>query len=197
MSLAKAHLPTRRTLVTLILAIGILGVLFGTQLVSAASSSSIKLWDAVASYNTGPITSPALATVEASKSVFLDFSAGDTAILSSTPDGLGNIRTDNFITVNGVNVCPGGNCFAGASSIPPIDISSEIPIGVTSVLIEWRDYGGIANSTDIYLVTDAEILELICHVPPGKPSKEHEKLVGQKAADKHIAKHDGDRRGPC
>ena len=202
MNLAKAHFPTRRTLVTLILAISILGLFFGTQVVSAASGGSIKLWDAVASYSTGPTTSPALATVEASKSVTLDFSAGDTAILSSTADGLGNIRTDNFITVNGVNVCNGFvfdsifHCFTGGS-ISPIDISSNIPIGETTILIEWRDYGGTAESTDIFLVTDAEILELICHVPPGKPAREHEKLVGQKAAEKHLAKHEGDRRGPC
>ena len=116
------------------IAIGIVGAFFVIQGASANSVDSIKLWDAVASYNTGTVTSPALATVEASKSVTLDFEAGDTAILSSTPDGTGPIRTDNFITVNGVDVCVGGfvfdsiiHCFTGGT-IPPIDISSAIPI---------------------------------------------------------------------
>ena len=155
-SLTKARFPTRWGLVAVILAIGNAGAFLATQGASAASDGSTKLWGAVSPYSTGPVTSPALATVEASQSVTLDFSAGDTAVLSSTPDGTGPILTDNFITVNGVNVCPGGNCFAGGS-IPAIDVSSAIPIGETTVLFEWRDYGGIAESSDIFLVTSAEI----------------------------------------
>lgn len=127
--------------------------------------ASIKLWDAEPQFATTPfITDPPTFTVEASKSVILDFKAGDTAVLSSTPDGTGLILADNFITVNGVNICgvgPLDGCFAGSGLTPisPIDVSSAILIGETTVLIEWIDFGGVAASSDIYLVTSAEISE--------------------------------------
>ena len=137
-SLTKARLPTRWGLVAVILAIGIVGGFPATQGVSAATVSSTKLWDAVSQFNSGPATSEAQAVVLAAKSVTLDLSPGDSAVLSSTADGTGDILADNFISINGVNVCVGGdgtNCFLGGSGltpISPIDVSSAIPIGNTT-----------------------------------------------------------------
>jgi hypothetical protein len=37
----------------------------------------------------------------------------------------------------------------------------------------------------------------VCHVPPGNPGNAHAIMVSQKAADKHILKHEGDKLGPC
>ena len=73
-SLTKARFSTRWGLVAVILAIGIAGGFLATQGASAASVGSTKLWDAVSPYGTGTTTSPALATIEASQSVTLDFS---------------------------------------------------------------------------------------------------------------------------
>jgi len=38
---------------------------------------------------------------------------------------------------------------------------------------------------------------LICHRPPGNPSNEQEKCVGQNALDRHLANHPCDCEGPC
>ena len=167
------------------------GAFLATQAVSAASGGGIKLWGAVPIYTTDPVTIPPTFTVEASKSVTLDFSAGDTAVLSSTPDGTGGVLTDNFITVNGANVCPGGNCFIGPvplTAVSPIDVSGFIPIGESTILIEWIDFGGSAESSDIFLVTSAELV--ICHKGKNTIS------VSQNAVAKHIEKH-GDTLGAC
>jgi hypothetical protein len=143
-----------------ILAIGIVGA---TQVASAATVN-IKLWDAVPQFTTVPVTTPITETVEKHKSVKLDFAAGDTAVLSSTPNGTGPILADNLIRVNGVNICVGGAvgaCFIGTvplTAVPAIDVAAAIPIGETTVLFEWRDFGGVAQTSDIYLVTSAKIV---------------------------------------
>jgi hypothetical protein len=38
---------------------------------------------------------------------------------------------------------------------------------------------------------------LICHRPPGNPSNEQERCVGQNALDHHLANHPCDCEGPC
>jgi hypothetical protein len=120
-SLSKVRFPTLRGVVALILAIGLVGGFLGTQGVSAHSTTSNLLWSAVGTHSSVSTVLPA-ANIEASRSLTINWTAGDTAILSSTADGLGAIATDNFITVNGVNVCVlgdaipvvgGTNCYTG------------------------------------------------------------------------------------
>lgn len=65
-------------------------------------TGSTKLWNAASLNTSGSFT------ILESRSVIIDFSAGDTAVLSSTSDGTGPILADNFILVNGFNICPGG-----------------------------------------------------------------------------------------
>jgi hypothetical protein len=142
------------------------------------ATSSIKLFDAALTAGTGPGTSAAQALPYATRSIVLVKSAGDTAVLSSTPDGTGNIVIDNFITINGKNACEGAvgrlyfdSCFGPVldttlpvnvpvetvlTPIPPIDVSALIPTGTTSVIFELRDYGSIAGATDLYLVTTSK-----------------------------------------
>lgn len=133
--------------------------------VASRPSVAIKLWDADTDPSTGPVTTPELAAVLATNSVTLNFVAGDSAVLSSTADGTGDILADNFITVNGANICgpdPADGCFTWAVSlnpVPAIDVSADIPIGTTTVVFDWRDFGGSAETSDIYLVTTAKISE--------------------------------------
>jgi hypothetical protein len=133
--------------------------------VAPRSSVAIKLWDAATDPSTGPVTTPELAAILATNSVTLNFAAGDSAVLSSTDDGTGDILADNFITVNGANICVGGDlggCFIGPvplSPVPAIDVSGVIPIGTTTVVFDWRDFGGAAETSVIYLVTTAKIVE--------------------------------------
>ena len=115
------------------------------------NDASIKLWDADVKIDT-PFVDPAQAVLFASKLVTLNFSTGDTAVLSSTPEGTGPILADNFITINNIiRLEP-------VTPISAVDISAFIPNGQTPVLFEWRDFGGIAQSSDIFLVTSAEIV---------------------------------------
>ena len=100
-------------------------------------------------------------------------------MISSTPDGTGPIVIDNFMTINGENVCEGvpGQlepeiCFGPRidptepigvpietvlTPIPPIDVRTFIPVGTTIVLFELRDFGIIAGNTDLFLVTTGTI----------------------------------------
>jgi len=152
-SSAKAHFPTRWGLVGMILAIGIVGALLATQ--TASANNSIKLWDAVSSFNTFTTTNEASAIVLAGATVTLDFSAGDTAKLSSTSGGGTGVSVDNFISVDGVRVCASNIC-TGVTS----DISLDIDPGTTTIVIEWRDFGGSAQTSDVYLITSADILQV-------------------------------------
>lgn len=128
----------------------------------------VKLFDAIPTFRTGPLTSIGEAVPFASTSILLDFKADDSAVLSSTPDGTGPIIIDNFMTINGENIC-GENCFGPhirrlrddrpidtiLEPIPPIDVSAFIPVGLNSILFELRDFGVIAGNTELFLVTTA------------------------------------------
>ena len=146
------------------LLVGLISIGTGALQADDDDLNSVKLWSTA-----GLATSPGGTVIIATKSVSLEFEAGDTAVLSSTPDGLGFFFTDNFININGTNVCPGGSCFAGFVSpppfwfpIPPLDVSPFIPVGDDDgppVVFDWVDVGGIFASSDVYLVTTADIEE--------------------------------------
>jgi hypothetical protein len=38
---------------------------------------------------------------------------------------------------------------------------------------------------------------LVCHVPPGNPTNEHDICISPNAVPAHLSKHEGDRCGPC
>lgn len=94
------------------------------------ATSSIKLFDAALTAGTGPGTSAAQALPYATRSIVLVKSAGDTAVLSSTPDGTGNIVIDNFITINGKNACEGavGRLYFDSCFGPVLD--TTLPVNV-------------------------------------------------------------------
>ena len=168
----RKHLVS--TVVVLMIVIGSGTRDSGTSL-SAQPRVSIKLFDAIHAFGTGPVTSFGAAIPFATQSLILTFAPGDSAVLSSTPDGTGPLVIDNFIIVNGVNACGTAessheSCFGpvlnpdvplGApidtilTPVPPIDVSALIPVGTTSVVFELRDFGSIAGNTSVFLVTTA------------------------------------------
>jgi hypothetical protein len=143
---------------------------------------SIKLFNASPTFSTSLQTSPAEAIPFASTSVILSFKAGDSAVLSSTPDGTGPIVIDNFLAINGVNTCAGvanqafaDSCFGRIinpalptgvpiqtvlTPIPPINVSTFIPIGTTSVLFELHDLGVIGGNSELFLVTTGQRISM-------------------------------------
>jgi len=153
-------------------------IIDGSESLVLAQQVGIKLFDATPVFGTGPQTSPAEAIPFASTSLILGFAPGDTAVISSTSDGTGPIVIDNFVTINGVNACEGvtgqqfpESCFGPTvkpelptgvpvetvfTPIPPVDVSTFIPVGTSAVHFELRDFGVIAGNTDLFLVTTAK-----------------------------------------
>lgn len=124
------------------------------------------------------------------------FEDGDIAVISSTSNGRGAIVIDNFMTINGVNVCEGAvgqqfsdSCFGAIiqnpplggvgkpienilTPIPPIDVSGFIPKKGKQVLeVELRDLGVIGGNTDLYLVTTAKLPEIVTRRFAADPPK--------------------------
>jgi hypothetical protein len=129
------------------------------------------------------------------------------AVLSSTADGRGHLVVDNFIEVNGRNVCTGGavtgdgvaQCFDwpvvkdistpalnAYQPVPPVNVSGDMPRGRGTVTFALVDYGGIYANSDIWLVTDCVAYQkaAICH-KPGTPA-EKVLTVGVAALSGHL-----------
>lgn len=125
--------------------------------------------------NSGRIMTPSQAVRVATKSYVITCTEPYSAILSSTPDGLGKVLIDNFLTVNGTNVCPGGpnasaNCFSGSgnTSVNPINIARFLSKGKSMVTFDIMDWGSVWQNSNIYLVTSNCVIysrETICHNP--------------------------------
>jgi hypothetical protein len=140
-------------------------------------------------------------------SLLLSCRSHPTAVLSSTADGHGDLVVDNFIEVNGRNVCTGGSVPGGVEPcfnwptvqdigtpaldayppVPPLDVSGDMPArGRGTVTFALVDYGGIYANSDIWLVTDCIVHQkaAICH----KPGTRAEKVltVGVAAVSGHL-----------
>jgi hypothetical protein len=135
------------------------------------------------------------------------FEDGDIAVISRTSAlrevGRDFIVIDNFMTINGVNVCKGAagqqfpdSCFGAEklnsqdpgvkgkpiedvlTPIPPIDVSGFIPKGKQVLEVELVDSGVIGGNTDLYLLTTARLPEIVSRrfalVEPPKGSCEND-----------------------
>jgi hypothetical protein len=136
----------------------------------AAFANAIKLFDAVPVTNVGPITDPLKALSFGQTQLVLICPPVPSAIISSDVDGTGPVVVDNFLTVDGLNVCPPGsggfgNCFQsfhGGSSdasvaytgVAALDISTRIGSGSHVVNFALDDHGGLLGSSEIWLVTN-------------------------------------------
>jgi hypothetical protein len=129
-----------------------------------AQQFSIKLFDVRPTFGTGPVKSPAEAEPFAGRFLIFSFAPQDTAVVSSTPDGTGPIVIDNFMTINGVNVCEGvpsqlapESCFGpfiqdpanpGVIGMPIDTVLTPIPsIDVTSLLTSIGTCPGCPDGT--------------------------------------------------
>lgn len=135
-----------------------------------AFANAIKLFDAVPVTNVGPITDPQKALSFGQTQLVLICPPVPSAIISSDVDGRGAVVIDNFLTVDGVNVCPTGlggfgNCFQefhGGSpdaslaytGVAAIDISSRMSSGSHVVNFALDDHGGLLGSSELWLVTN-------------------------------------------
>lgn len=135
-----------------------------------ALANAIKLFDAVPVTKVGPNTDPQKALSFGQTQLVLICPPVPSAIISSDVDGTGPVVVDNFLTVDGVNVCPTGlggfgNCFQsfhGGSSdasmaytgVPALDISTRISSGSHVVNFALDDHGGLLGSSEIWLVTN-------------------------------------------
>jgi len=147
-------------------------------------------------------------------SLFLSCPVGATATLSG-PDA-GNLIVDNFLTVNGTNVCPddpnnpfNGSCFSNNfslntggqiedtfSGVAPIDISSLLITGNNLFTFNLVDAGLIFGSTEINLTTTCSQVYPVCHRNNGKKGQKTIFVGSQNAVNAHVTNH-GDTVGPC
>jgi len=129
----------------------------------------------------------------------------------SGPGG-GNLIVDNYLTVNGANICSSGsemNCFDYAFNdpidflgeimdvsyygVPAIDISNKITTSGT-YKFEVKDYGYTFGNNEIYLNTTCSFVSQVCHRDNGRRGSKT-LTVGGSAVAAHLAH--GDTLGPC
>jgi hypothetical protein len=178
--------------------------------VGALAQNTLKIFDATAISPTAGSFNPIRTNVFASQDVYLSCPLGGQpyAYLSGPNNGI--LVVDNFLKVNGNDVCPDEwNCFDSSFVSPmsaiglsmesayigisPIDISSQINgSGVYSFTLE--DYSYAYGNSDIYLHTSCSFGTQVCHRDNGK--KGWKTLsVGGGALSAHLAH--GDPEGPC
>lgn len=147
------------------------------------------------------------------------FTFGTTQIYLSCPmnptgyitgPGGGDLIVDNYLTVNGMNVCPnGGSCFSDASSldtggpientfsgVAPIDISSLLISGNNLYTFNLIDEGVIYGSSEINLATSCTQVYPVCHKDSGKKMQKTIYVGSLNAVNAHVTQHD-DTPGPC
>lgn len=177
------------------------------------AQSSIKLFDPVAitSSDASLLLTYDSATSFGTTQVYLSCPVGEKPQATLTGPYGGKLVVDNFITVNGKNVCD-GNCFSSAFANPvnylgestnssymgvdPIDVSSQIN-GSGLYTFSLMDYGYTLASSEVYLNTSCSIVPAasqICHRDNGNKG-EKTLTVGPAALSAHLAH--GDTEGPC
>jgi hypothetical protein len=177
--------------------------------VFANAQNTVKLFDAVETKDSDRSVpwSYSYALSFNSTEVYLSCPRNAEAILSG-PDG-GKLVVDNFMTMNGDNVCPMGRCFAGVfltpesgklvenayNGVDPIDVSSLLT-GSGIYKFELMDYGWVLGSSDIYLHTSCslEAVTQLCHRNFGSNGGRN-LSVAESAVSAHLAH--GDTQGPC
>ncbi len=144
------------------------------------------------------------------KEIYLSCPLGAQSTISGV--GGGNMVIDNFLTVNGVNVCPGGgesSCFGGTFNDPanflgemmevsyytiaPIDVSSQITTSGNYVF-SVKDISWTFGSSEVYLNTTCSFVPQVCHRDNGR-RVEKTLTIGGAAVAAHLAH--GDTQGPC
>jgi hypothetical protein len=125
----------------------------------------------------------------------------------------GNLIIDNFLTINGANICPGengqGSCFETTIADPydylgeiveipyvgiaPVNVSSRITTSGTYTF-ELKDYGYTFGNNEVYLHTTCSFVSQVCHRDNGR-RQQRTLTIGASAVAAHLAH--GDTEGPC
>jgi hypothetical protein len=183
-----------------VLLTAVMAVLSSRGVSEAQPLSAIKLFNGTPVTESAPCVNPLACSPVIDRVVYdeatllLSCRSRPTAVLSSTPNGRGAFVVDNFVEVNGRNVCTGGVAtidgvqmcynlpFVGTIGTPaleatqpvsPIDISSSMPVhGRAPMMFDLVDYGGLYFNSDVWLVTDCKVHQkaAICH-KPGTPAE--------------------------
>lgn len=144
------------------------------------------------------------------KEVYLSCPVGAQSTISGP--NAGNFIVDNYITINNVNICPGGadaSCFGGTftdpgpfvgemmevayHSIAPVDVSSYIT-GSGNYVFNVRDISWTFGSTEVYLNTTCSTVSQVCHRDNGRRVQKT-LSIGGSAVAAHLSH--GDTEGPC
>jgi hypothetical protein len=179
---------------------------------SLSAQNTFKLFDAVPVTSTDPSVpwNPRQPITFATKEIFLSCPIGRTAQSYLTGPNGGNLIVDNFMHVNGANVCPDEwNCFAGVSTSPQTAVGQDVEsvyVGVPSLDISGRinatglytftllDYGYNFGSSEIYLHTSCSTITQVCHRNNGR-NGQNTLTLSPSALRAHLAH--GDTEGPC
>jgi hypothetical protein len=180
-----------------------------TFCVFANAQNSVKLFDAVevANSDTTHLWLYTDAVAFRTAEVYLSCPRNADATLTG-PDG-GSLVVDNFMTMNGDNVCPTGRCFKSVFTTPlagmtvenaynaidPIDVG-DLLTGSGIYKFELMDHGYILGSTEIYLHTSCslEAVSQLCHRNFGSNGGRN-LSVAESAVSAHLAH--GDTQAPC
>lgn len=172
------------------------------------AQTSVKLFDPTLIQQSGSATFSKPVTFKSTE-VYLACPLDARSTISG-PDG-GNFIVDNFMTVNGNNICVGGtiNCFTSTlgdpmqflgeimevsyNGVSPVDVSSQITRS-GNYTFELKDYSYTFGSTEIYLNTTCSMVSQVCHRDNGRRVQKT-LTVGGSAAATHL--NHGDTEGPC
>jgi hypothetical protein len=144
------------------------------------------------------------------KEIFLSCPVGAQSTISGP--GNGNFIVDNYLSINNVNICPGGaeaSCFNGTfndpgqflgeimevsyNGIAPVDVSSQIT-GSGNFVFNVKDISWTFGSTEVYLNTTCSTVSQVCHRDSGRRVSKT-LSVGGSAVAAHLSH--GDTEGPC
>ncbi len=144
------------------------------------------------------------------KEVYLSCPLGAQSTISG-PGG-GNFIVDNYLTINNVNICPGGaesSCFSGTFNDPahyigemmeisyygiaPVDVSGYIT-GSGNYTFNVKDISWTFGSSEVYLNTTCSTVSQVCHRDNGRRTQKT-LTIGGSAIAAHL--NHGDTQGPC
>ena len=185
------------------------------------AQTTIKLFDPVFLNADDTITQP---TPFRTTTVNLSCPTAQTGTLSGSgiPSGIndGSLIVDDFLTVNGTNVCPNGSCFSFADdnsffvardfpNLFPVDffyigvnpIEIQLAAGTNPYTFNLVNGGGSFGSTEINLTSTCTVVSApqetftVCHRNNGAKGQKTITVGSQAAVDAHL--EHGDTLGAC
>ena len=187
-----------------------MALLIATAMIGFAQNT-IHLFDAIDTAWGTPPEPPfiyAEAFSFANSSLYLACEEDSSATITG-PYADGWLIVDNFITVNGTDICPKqGECF-GAYTGPgtigaPIEtnftpigpITFGLDAGINRYDFRLMDYGGLLGNSSLDLTTSCSQVYAVCHKNNGKKGQKTIFVESLNAVNAHTTQH-GDTAGPC